>query len=493
MCSFDRISKAFYSLQVNFTKNILLLLGINLLIKPIYILGIDAKVQDMLGDESYGVYFALYNFSFLFQIVLDLGIHNYNSKHVSQNNATVAGHFAHVLGLKIVLTVLYFIILIACGWLLGYSIDYLKLLWPIGLVMTLLTFYQYIRSHFSALATYSVESWLSALDKLLMIFFIGYYLYGLKEISIEIFLWGQVFAILTATVIAMILLNRQFTLSVRFSLNAFKNILGKSLPFALVIVLMTMYTRMDGVMLERLLQDEGAEAGRYARGFRLMDAANILGYLFAVLLIPMYARQLKEKIDVSALVRNATGILLSMATLISALCWWYADDIMHLVYSDIDSGHIEIFRLLMVCFWAMSLSYVFGSLISASGELKQLNKLLVLGIIVNWSLNIYLIPKMQAQGAVIATLVTQYLVFIGQILIAHKQFSLTLGTAFISKLVFFLLLTLLIIYSVYNFLSLHWMIESVIAVCLSLFVSFLLGFLRLIPANQNKGLKKHPY
>ena len=47
----------------------------------------------------------------------------------------------------------------------------------------------------------------------------------------------------------------------------------------------------------------------------------------------MYARQLKEKIDVSALVRNATGILLSMATLISALCWWYADDIMHLVYS----------------------------------------------------------------------------------------------------------------------------------------------------------------
>ena len=55
----------------------------------------------------------------------------------------------------------------------------------------------------------------------------------------------------------------------------------------------------------------------------------------------MYARQLKEKIDVSALVRNATGILLSMATLISALCWWYADDIMHLVYSDIDCIHIQ--------------------------------------------------------------------------------------------------------------------------------------------------------
>lgn len=485
MCSFGNISKAFDSLQVNFTKNILLLLGINLLIKPIYVLGIDAKVQDMLGDESYGVYFALYNFSFLFQIVLDLGIHNYNSKHVSQNNATVASHFANVLGLKIVLTIFYFIILMFFGWLLGYSRAYLKLLWPIGLIMTLLTFYQYIRSHFSALASYSVESWLSALDKLLMIFLIGYFLYGLNSIRIENFLWSQIIAILIAMSIALILLNQKFKLSVRFSVQVSKNILRQSLPFALVIVLMTLYTRMDGVMLERILQDDGAEAGRYARGFRLMDAANILGYLFGVLLIPMYARLLKEKMEVNSLVRNATGILLSIATILSALCWWYADDMMHLIYTDIDAGHVEIFRLLMVCFWAMSLSYVFGSLISASGELKQLNKLLFLGIIINWSLNLYLIPKMQAHGAVIATLITQYLVFIGQLFIAYRQFHLYLGMGFISKLFALFLFTLLITYSVYNFLSLHWMIESVIAVCLSLFVSFLLGFLRLIPANQN--------
>ncbi len=485
MRSFEDITKGIKHLQVKFTKNILLLLGINLLIKPIYVLGIDAKIQDVLGDESYGIFFALYNFSFLFQILLDMGIHNYNSKHVSQNNETVASHFANVLGLKIVLTLVYFIILMSVGRLLGYPMEYLRLLWPIGLIMALLTFYQYIRSHFSALASYATESWLSALDKLLMIFFIGYYLYALKSITIEKFIWSQVIAISIAIVIALVLLSQKFKLSIRFNHIEFRNILKKSIPFALVIFLMSMYTRMDGVMLERMLKDGGTAAGKYARGFRLMDAANIIGYLFAVLLIPMYARQLKDKMAVSPLVRKAAGILLSIATPITALCWWYASDIMHLIYSDIDYGHIEIFRLLMICFWAMSLSYVFGSLISASGQFKELNKLLIAGIIVNWSLNLYLIPKMQAQGAVIATLATQYLVFIGQVIITFKKFDLSIHRRFGAKMLCFILLTALITYSVYNFLSLHWMLEAVIAVSLSLVVSFLLRFMRLDLANEN--------
>ena len=50
---------------------------LNLLVKPIAIFGIDAEVQDRVGTEDYGLYFALLNFSFLFNILLDFGINNF--------------------------------------------------------------------------------------------------------------------------------------------------------------------------------------------------------------------------------------------------------------------------------------------------------------------------------------------------------------------------------------------------------------------------------
>ena len=50
---------------------------------------------------------------------------------------------------------------------------------------------------------------------------------------------------------------------------------------ALLILLMTLYYRIDTLMLERLLPDGARQAGLYAQGFRFVEALNMLGYLFA--------------------------------------------------------------------------------------------------------------------------------------------------------------------------------------------------------------------
>ncbi|MEZ4982583.1 MAG: hypothetical protein R2769_13570 [Saprospiraceae bacterium] len=53
----------------------------------------------------------------------------------------------------------------------------------------------------------------------------------------------------------------------------------KSLPFALVILLMSLYTRMDVIMIENMLEDGKYQAGVYGAGYRLLDASNMIGYL----------------------------------------------------------------------------------------------------------------------------------------------------------------------------------------------------------------------
>ena len=63
---------------------------LNLLIKPIWILLIDAAVQEALPQEVYGNYFALFKFRLLFLIVLDLCLNRLNSTEVAQANRKIA-------------------------------------------------------------------------------------------------------------------------------------------------------------------------------------------------------------------------------------------------------------------------------------------------------------------------------------------------------------------------------------------------------------------
>jgi O-antigen/teichoic acid export membrane protein len=57
-------------------------------------------------------------------------------------------------------------------------------------------------------------------------------------------------------------------------------ILKKSAPFALLVLMMTFYYRIDSVMLERMLPNGSEQSGIYAMGFRfLMHPTILLTYL----------------------------------------------------------------------------------------------------------------------------------------------------------------------------------------------------------------------
>jgi len=88
-------------MQGKFVKNLTLLLVLNLLVKPFWILGIDRSVQNTVGAEEYGFYFAVFNFSFLFNILLDFGITNFNNRNIAQNNQLLTKHLSNLLVVKL--------------------------------------------------------------------------------------------------------------------------------------------------------------------------------------------------------------------------------------------------------------------------------------------------------------------------------------------------------------------------------------------------------
>ena len=83
-------------MQQRFFRNLAFLLSLNLLIKPFWILGIDRGVQNAVGESDYGLYLSVFSYSFLFFILLDLGITNFNNRNIAQNNQLLSKHFAGI-------------------------------------------------------------------------------------------------------------------------------------------------------------------------------------------------------------------------------------------------------------------------------------------------------------------------------------------------------------------------------------------------------------
>src|SRR5688572_8352115 len=115
-------------MKKSFYSNLSFLLFVNVLVKPFWILGIDRTVQNTVGSETYGMYFALFNFSILFQILLDFGINNFNNRAVAQDDTFIKRHLPDILSLKVVLSLAYACVTLVFGLLVGYDKIQLHLL-----------------------------------------------------------------------------------------------------------------------------------------------------------------------------------------------------------------------------------------------------------------------------------------------------------------------------------------------------------------------------
>ena len=90
-----------------------------MLIKPFWIFGIDRTVQNLVGDESYGFYFALFNFSMILNILLDVGITNFNNRNISRYKFLLPKHLSNIVGLKLVLASVYAIFSLIIAGIIG--------------------------------------------------------------------------------------------------------------------------------------------------------------------------------------------------------------------------------------------------------------------------------------------------------------------------------------------------------------------------------------
>lgn len=420
-----------------FILNMAFLVLINVLIKPFFIFGIDLTVQNRLPDGAYGLYFTLFNWTYIFQVLNDFGIQNFNNRHVSQHPYLLNKYFPNLLALKVVLSALYVLLSVCVAWVFGYRAQALQLLLILLFNQALVQGTFFLRSNISGLGFYRLDSLLSSLDKLLMLFTCGLLLWWpplAPFFSATSFALAQTAALLlTAAVVFAVLRAKAPTLSLRPSwLGRWRaarpvlwSLFYKSYPYALVILLMTAYSRLDAVLLERLLGESGKlHADVYASGYRLLDAAGMLGYLFASLLLPMFARMLRQREAIQPLVALSFRLIWAASITVAAAVFFHRYELVQLMMPEKASAYrAETLGILIWTFVPVSTTYIFSTLLTADARLMQMNRFFVAGLGLDVLLNVLLIPRWQAVGSAIATLSTQTFIALSMVLLCVRAFG----------------------------------------------------------------------
>lgn len=470
-----------------FVVNLLFMLSLNLLIKSFWILGIDRSVQNALPSGEYGVYYALLNFSYLFNIILDFGINNFNNKTIAQNTFLLKKYFARILPLKLILAGVYIVAVFVVALIGGYKSRAFNMLMWLCLFQILTYFLTYFRSNISGLLLFKTDSILSILDKSLTIIFCSILLWTnfLKEdFKVEYFVYVQVLSIFISCVVALVIcLTKTGFIKLVWNKAFMLAILKYGFPFALLSLLMSFYNRIDSVFLERLLDDNGFAAGVYASGFRLVDSANMVSYLFSVILLPFFAKLIKDSKllptdfvgeknkNIKDIIKISFHLLLVLSMGFVLVSFLYSNELMTLLYNKNIEESAEVYRILCFCFIPVSTTYIFGTLLTANGSMKKLNIVAACGMVMNVVLNIILVPKYQQNGSAVSSLASQVVTAILQVWIAIRIFNISFNAKYVTKIISFVLCLTLMSYFIYN-IELMWGYRIVITLTVIIILAF---------------------
>lgn len=401
--------------------------------------GIDRTVQNIVGAEEYGLYFSLFSFSILINIFLDLGITNFNNRSVAQNSNIVSEYFSKIVPLKFLLAIVYAAIAIIAGLVIGYSAEQFKLLYLLIFNNFLLSFILYLRSNISGMHFFKTDSILSVLDRLLMIFICSVLLWGHvteTPFTISWFIYSQTISYLITAFIALaVVFSKSGKIKLNFNFQYGLKILKQSYPYALLVLLMSFFNRIDSVMLERMLIDGKEQAGIYAQAFRILDAVAMFAFLFAGLLLPMFSKMLKHHDPIGPLLKLSFSLLIVPAITLVVASVFYGEMLMQVLYHEHVELSSRIFIRLIFAFLFISTTYIFGTLLTANGSLKELNILAGITVLLNVGLNILFIPYYKAEGAAYASVISQGFYAISQVFLSRKILHLNTDYSNIFRLV----------------------------------------------------------
>ncbi|ASI99976.1 flippase [Thermococcus gorgonarius] len=367
--------------------------------------GVIVILSRTLGPEGLGQYSFIFYYVGLLGIFSDLGVGYYFMREVARNRSRAKELLPDVLGFKVVLALLNFLIIVALTLPLPKP-RWMKILIILAGAEAMLTWISYVFVNIMYAHEVTKYEALARTIERIWAFFVGgatlYFYRSLSPFIVTLLLgyvireglrihWGSKFV---------------DKIKIRFKPDVWISLLKKSYPFWLIGLFTLIYYRTDMVMLSLMKGDY--ETGIYRAAYTLIEVSLFVPGIVISTTMPSMARFWeKDRKTLNALFRKSFQALLGLGILGTAGYYIFARLGIIIVFGEEFLPSVSILRILAFAMPFMFLNSLFGSFMNATGRELTFTKITGFTALLNVILNYILILHYGASGAAVATVVSQ--------------------------------------------------------------------------------------
>ena len=409
---------------------------LNLGIKSAWIL-VNNLVQDELGHEAFGTFMALYALGFLFLALADMGINQYTTKTLAGDPDLLQQLFPNLFGLKLFFSSVYPFFMVGVGWLFGYEGVHLWFLFLLCGVHGIVQMIFFFRANFQAFQQFKTDAFASILDRAILLGIAGVLL--TTQIDLELYIWANLASVgITLVVLFAILVRAVGWIRPRWEGDSAKRLLKESFPFAVITVLYSINDKVDQVMLERILGDEGAHAtGLYAGAYRWVDA--VMMYLWTVLPIffARFAKFVHDREELDRLLAFGQPIAAIPMIFAAGFVFVYGEKLLWLFGNSTPEELAVMEACLKILFVAVlinGLFAIFSTVLTSTNHERFVSWMIFVSILLNVTLNFVYIPEYGALASAATTVVSFGFLSLSYLVYIHFRLSIRVPFAQLLKL-----------------------------------------------------------
>ncbi len=355
----------------------------------------------VLGDVEFGKFSFALLLGGVFETLMDFGLHQVTVRAIARDRSRAPALLEHALAIKLIWAGATLALLVVTANVLRPQHDVRMACYLIGGSLVFRSYMLTIRGVLQGLEHFGWDSIVVLADRGLMLAFGLAALwngYGLRGLTLAFVIARGAALGLAATVTRM----RLGSLGLRYDREVWLDLHRTALPLGLFLVVLNLYSYIDGVMLGYLRTD--AETGLYAAAYKIYEGLTYAPLAISTVLTPKLSSLFHG--DRRSHQRLALGGTLGTAALgvgVSVIAFAVATPLIVFLFGGDYVAATEPFRILVVGLPVVFAIWILHAIAISVDRERLLLRTGVVGLITNVGINLYTIPHYGPDGAAFAT------------------------------------------------------------------------------------------
>lgn len=433
-----------------------------------------------LSVEGYGEYVTIYEFLAFFGIAADMGLFTIAVKEMAEDESNIPKIIGNIISLR---TILVIITMTAAIIVSLFVPKYQNTNIPLGVAVASITVFLTIMngtttSVLQAKLKMGIASITTVLGKATTLLFMGYIVFWGFPTDTQTGFYMLLFAGIAGSFVMVFTTDhyvKKITpLEYRFDLDLWRNVLIKSLPYGLALILNTVYFRINSVLLSFIKGQE--EMGIFGVGLKILENFTILPLYFMNSVLPVLTRHIKSGSEkYKQIIKYSFDFLaaLSFPMVVGGVLLAYpiifivsSPEFLSRVNEGFYGADIS-FQILIFALMFQFLNVLFAFILVAINKQSKLIYINGACVIINLVLNLFLIPKYGARGAAATSVFSELFILIVTGITARRYLKFSLNIKNLFKIIFSSLVMGVIVYYLqpitYNYMQ-NWNVLALVII-----------------------------